>query len=101
MSAVRINGKAVELPASERIVQADHPRPRGFAPYKPQQKARELIEAALAVLEQYQAQLPLSNRQIYYVLVAGGHLDKTETEGKRLGDVMNRARRGGLISFND
>jgi hypothetical protein len=75
-------------------------RPRGFAPYNPQAGARALIEATLVVLKDYADYLPLTLRQIYYRLVVAFVLGKTEAEYSRLGEVLNRARRGRLISFD-
>lgn len=74
-------------------------RPRGFATYRPQGNALELIEATRTVLAEYADHLPLTLRQIYYRLVAGGTLEKTECAYKRLGEILNRARRAELIDF--
>jgi hypothetical protein len=75
-------------------------RPRGFIEYRPQAKARELIEATQQILTEYDDVLPLTLRQIFYVLVTRGVLDKTETEYSRLTETANKARRGHLIDWN-
>lgn len=74
-------------------------RPRGFAEYRPQAAARALIDAVRVVLDDYADHLPLTLRQVFYRLVATGKLGKTERDYDRLGDVLNRARRGGWIPF--
>lgn len=74
-------------------------RPRGFAPYRPQGAARELIDAVAVVLDDYRDHLPLTLRQIFYRLVAAKLLDKSERGYSRLGEILNRARRGALVDF--
>lgn len=74
-------------------------RPRGFAPYRPQGAALNLIAAVDDVLEEYSEHLPLTLRQVFYRLVAMGRLGKSETDYKRLGEIVNRARRAALIPF--
>ena len=80
---------------------ATYPRPRGFADYQPRARAAELVMAVKAVIADYADQLPLTLRQIFYVLVTRDQLDKTEKAYKnRLIETMNRARRGGLIPMD-
>ena len=80
---------------------ATYPRPRGFTDYQPRAKAAELVKAVKAVIGEYQDQLPLTLRQIFYVLVTRDQLDKTEKAYKyRLIETMNRARRGHLIPMD-
>ncbi len=76
-------------------------RPRGYAPYRPQAANRLLLEQIANVLDEYAEHLPLSVRQVYYRLVAQGHLDKTEAAYERLSEVLVRARRGRLVDFDD
>jgi hypothetical protein len=73
-------------------------RARGLAPWNPTSKTLPLLNAVLEVLEEYAAQLPLTLRQVFYRLVAGGY-DKTEQAYNRLGEMLNRARRSGRIEF--
>jgi hypothetical protein len=72
-------------------------RPRGFAPWKPQQKTRELIARVNAVLDEYQDHLPLTLRQIFYRLVGAHGYEKTERAYDRLGEHLVRARRARLV----
>jgi hypothetical protein len=75
-------------------------RVRGFAPWKPREKAAALLESIRAVLAEYRAYLPMTNRQVYYRLIGRGVIDKGPAEYERLGWALNRARRAGLISFD-
>ena len=76
-------------------------RHRGFALWRPQQRTRDLLDTVQAVLAEYAEQLPLTLRQIFYRLVARHGFDKTEPAYERLGNVLNRARRAQIISFDD
>lgn len=52
-----------------------------------------------AVLEEYKAQLPLTVRQIFYVLVGRFNYAKTDNAYEALGEMLNLARRGGALPF--
>lgn len=71
----------------------------GLADWRPGQKSLALINQVQGILDQYEAELPLTGRQIFYRLVAEYQYDKTEQAYKRLLDKINRARRSGLISW--
>lgn len=75
-------------------------RPRGYAPWSPHADTLRLVEEARAVLDDYAEQLPLTLRQVYYVLVGREALPKTEHAYERLGEHMSRARRAQLIPFS-
>lgn len=75
-------------------------RPRGFAPWQPRPDTRALLDRVRDVLGEYADHLPLTCRQIFYRLVAAGY-DKTETAYARLCEVIARARRAGLLPFQD
>jgi hypothetical protein len=75
-------------------------RPRGLAAWNPTDASRELVDAVNGVLDDYQAQLPLTLRQVFYRLVAAAGYGKTEQAYERLGETVNRARRAGLIAFD-
>ena len=75
-------------------------RVRGFAPWSPQAKTAPLLEAVRAVLAEYAEYLPMTARQIYYRLIGRGVIDKNPTAYDRLGELLNRARRAGLIPFD-
>jgi hypothetical protein len=73
-------------------------RVRGLAAWAPTAKTLPLLDAVYTVLEEYAAQLPLTLRQVFYRLVAGGY-EKSEQGYERLGEMLNRARRSGRIEF--
>lgn len=72
-------------------------RPRGFSAWKPQDETALLLWQVQHVLADYQAELPLTARQIFYRLVSTTGYDKTELAYKRLLNLLNRARRARLI----
>ena len=74
-------------------------RPRGFAPWNPQGKSLALLAQIETVLDEYEAYLPLTIRQVFYRLVGQFEYDKTERAYSRLCKTFNRARRAGLIPF--
>jgi hypothetical protein len=75
-------------------------RPRGFASWNPKPDTLALLDRVNAVLEEYHEHLPLTVRQIFYRLVGAAGYDKTERAYGRLGEVLNRARRARLVSFD-
>jgi hypothetical protein len=75
-------------------------RPRGLASWAPTDASRELVAAVNQVLDDYEAQLPLTLRQVFYRLVATTGYGKTEQAYERLGETVNRARRALLIPFS-
>jgi hypothetical protein len=74
-------------------------RPRGMAPWSPSPESLELVGAVREVLAEYEDQLPLTLRQVFYRLVASRSYEKTEQAYGRLGETLNRARRAGLVPF--
>ena len=75
-------------------------RPRGFTDgYKPRTNAA-LLETVQSVLIEYSAQLPVTCRQIFYRLVGEHNYEKTEQAYDRLLEMLNLARRGGVIPFD-
>jgi hypothetical protein len=75
-------------------------RVRGFAPWNPRPDTLHLIERVQAILARYRAQLPLTNRQIFYILVGSDEgYPKTEQAYARLCEALNRARRSHRIPF--
>lgn len=74
-------------------------RPRGFAPWRPQQKTLRLLEAVDEVFDEYAAYQPLTVRQIFYRLVGAHGYEKTEAAYERLCETLNRARRARLVPF--
>lgn len=74
-------------------------RPRGFAAWKPQAESALLLDQVQQVLATYRNLLPLTGRQIFYRLVATTSYDKTELAYKRLLNLLNRARRAGIVEM--
>jgi hypothetical protein len=75
-------------------------RPRGFAPWRPQQRAVETVEQVQAILSEYRLHLPLTLRQIFYRLVGTDAIGKTEKDYGSLCELMVRARRGEVIPMD-
>ncbi len=71
-------------------------RARGFAPWRPQQNSRRLVEQIRDVLAEYSGDI-LTARQVFYRLVGAHGYEKTESGYDRLIETLNRARRAGLI----
>lgn len=74
-------------------------RPKGYAEWRPRQDTRIVLAQVDEVLREYQAQLPLTVRQIFYRLVGAYAFPKTEQAYERLGNYLVRARRARLIPF--
>jgi hypothetical protein len=79
---------------------ASRGRPRGFVAWRPRAATLAVIEGVKAVLAEYREHLPLTLRQVFYRLVATAGYPKTERDYSRLGEYLNRARRGRLIDFD-
>lgn len=76
-------------------------RPRGFAPWNPKPETQALLQTIDSIFDEYSAQLPLTNRQIFYRLVGTIGYEKTEKGYARLCETLSRARRAGLVSFDN
>ena len=71
-----------------------------YKPKKFRADARERIEQANEIIEEYLAQgYSLTLRQLYYQFVARDLIANEQREYKRLGDLVNRARLAGLIDW--
>lgn len=76
-------------------------RVRGFAEWSPRPDTLAVISRVQDILVRYQAQLPLTNRQIFYILVGSEQgYPKTEQAYARLCEYLNRARRARMIDFS-
>jgi hypothetical protein len=76
-------------------------RVRGFAEWNPRPDTVAVIRRVQDILRRYRAQLPLTNRQIFYILVGSDEgYPKTEQAYARLCEYLNRARRAQMISFS-
>ena len=77
-------------------------RPRGFMEnWQPQSHVAGLIEDVRDILSDNSDILPLTLRQIFYMLVSNHGFDKTEKAYKRLCETMNKARRARHIPMED
>jgi hypothetical protein len=61
------------------------------------QSTTELIDTALAILEEQQ---PMTVRQLFYRLVSTGHLENTQNNYKKVSRIMTTARDDGRCDFN-
>lgn len=77
-------------------------RVRGFADWNPRADTLRVVSRVQDILARYRAQLPLTNRQIFYILVGSTEgYPKTEQAYARLCEYLNRARRARMIDFAD
>jgi hypothetical protein len=76
-------------------------RKRGFAPWTPKEAAQAILVQVKQVLAEYLQYLPLTCRQVFYRLVGAHGYPKTEADYDRLCEVLNRARRAGLVDMAD
>jgi hypothetical protein len=76
-------------------------RPRGFIDnWSPRAATIHVLDTIAGILEAYRAQLPLSLRQLFYILVGRHGYEKTELAYDRLGETMNKARRARVIDMD-
>lgn len=76
-------------------------RPRGFIEaWNPKPQTEILIGNVQQILQDNHDILPLTLRQIFYMLVTGYAYDKTERSYKRLCETMNKARRARWVSMD-
>ncbi len=91
----------MELPETDVIARAHSARPRGFIDWSPKNEAgQELLRNVQYVISEYRDFLPLTARQIFYRLVGTKGYGKTERDYKRLTELLNKARRAQIISFD-
>ena len=76
-------------------------RARGYiTSYNPRTKTRELLAQVEDVLDTYDAELPLTARQIFYRLVGAYGYPKDERAYGRLLEALGNSRRAGLVPFD-
>jgi len=76
-------------------------RARGYiSSYTPQRRTRDLLDAAIDVLDEYRAHWPLTIRQIFYRLVGAHGYEKTEAFYGKLCHHLANARRARVIPFD-
>jgi hypothetical protein len=92
-----LGGMQVFTPGRENT----HKRPKGYAPWRPQKKTARLMFQVKEILAEYSLHLPMTARQIFYRMVAVYGYPKTESAAKALGEYLTRARRAGMIPFED
>jgi hypothetical protein len=65
------------------------------------QSSLDRISLINGIIEDYQGQgYDLSLRQLYYQLVAGGHIENSEKSYKNTGNLLNDGRMAGLIDWD-
>lgn len=75
-------------------------RPRGFIEnWNPKAHVQELVDQVSVIINSSEI-LPLTLRQIFYIVVSDHGFDKTAKAYKQLCETMNKARRAGLIDMN-
>jgi hypothetical protein len=79
--------------------QKDKGRPKGYAKWNLQKKTKVLMAQVQAILDEYEAELPLTARQIFYRLVGKYGYPKTEGAYESLTNHLVRARRSRVIPF--
>ena len=71
-----------------------------YVPWKPAESSQEIVRRANVIIEDLQSQgHDLTLRQLYYQFVSKGWLPNKQSEYKRLGDIVNKARLAGMISW--
>ena len=71
-----------------------------YVPWNPAASSREVVRQANVIINDLQSQgYDLTLRQLYYQFVSKGLLENKQTEYKRLGDIINKARLAGLVSW--
>jgi hypothetical protein len=74
-------------------------RDRGYITWRPTRRITAKLEAVQDVLATYHDYLPMTVRQIFYVLVARLVIKKTALEYRNLAYVLRKARRARIIPF--
>jgi hypothetical protein len=72
---------------------------RGYITWRPIARIQAKLEAVQDVLATYQDHLPMTVRQIFYVLVARLVIQKTALQYRNLAYVLRKARRARIIPF--
>jgi hypothetical protein len=75
-------------------------RPKGYMNWNPKQESLDLLATVKAVLREERAELPVTSRYLFYVLVGKHGFPKTENDYGRLCNLLVKARRAQLIPFS-
>lgn len=73
---------------------------RGYAKWNPTGETVFWFNAAVRVLNDYREEWPLSNRQLFYRMVAEHGYAKTEDAYNKLTQMVSRGRRAGLLDWD-
>lgn len=72
-----------------------------YEPWNPKGETLALVRRANEIIEEYAAQgFDMTLRQVYYQLVSRDVIPNKQSEYKRLGDIISKARRAGLIDWD-
>lgn len=71
----------------------------GFKSWKPTGESRAILHDALQVFDMYKEHLPLTGRQVFYVMAGQLGWPKNDAFANRLYSVLGRARRAGWLPF--
>lgn len=72
-----------------------------YEPHKFQPKTLKIVEQADEIIEEYKEQgFDLTLRQLFYQFVSRDLISNNQTEYKRLGDIISKARRAGYIDWD-
>lgn len=74
-------------------------RPKGAAPWKPRADSLDLLDKVRDVLASYA--FPITARQVFYRLVGTHGYPKDEKAVNRVGYLLGRARRAGMIGWDE
>lgn len=73
---------------------------RAYEPLTLRQSSLDTLGTVNAIVEQYEgAGLSLTLRQLYYQMVARGHIENNDQEYNKLGRLVNQGRLQGLVSW--
>lgn len=72
---------------------------RGYIDWRPTRRISAKLEGVQQVLATYHDHLPMTVRQIFYVLVARLVIQKTQLEYRNLAYLLRKARRARIIPF--
>jgi hypothetical protein len=94
-----------EIPPGRETVSGqvyEHARDKGYVrSWRPHGKTRQLLAQVEGILDLYAEQLPLTIRQVFYVLVGRYLYEKTERAYSRLSEILITARRAGRLDWRN
>src|SRR4051812_21927047 len=74
-------------------------REKGWKPWRPTADKEALFEQVLGVFDRYREQLPLTVRQIFYILIGMGLIEKDQGVLNSLNDMLTNARRARRVDW--